>query len=143
MNCNNFFIKMFTAHSGLSSKRVCGVLGWIVCIGILIYCTIASVQAPVITDTFLLCIMGLLGIDSVTGIFRNKVKNTNTLNRYDKNDDYKDNNYDYDNNDDYYSNNNDNYSDHNNKNKKKKKNNKYEDNNSNIDIYGDININKD
>ena len=32
MNCNNFFIKMFTAHSGLSSKRVCGFFGWIVCL---------------------------------------------------------------------------------------------------------------
>ena len=41
------FLKgMVTSHSGISSKRVCGVLGWIVAIVVLLYCTIHVIQAP-------------------------------------------------------------------------------------------------
>lgn len=29
-----------------------------------------TIQAPLMIDTFLLCVMGLLGIDSVTGIWK-------------------------------------------------------------------------
>lgn len=62
---------IFLADSGgLSSKRICGVLGWIVCLGIAIYCTIAVIQAPIIIETILWCCMGLLGIDSITGIWK-------------------------------------------------------------------------
>lgn len=65
------FIKgIVTSHSGISSKRVCGVLGWIVAIVVLLYCTIHVIQAPLMIDTFLICCMGLLGIDSVTGIWK-------------------------------------------------------------------------
>lgn len=77
-----FKIEMFTSHSGISSKRVCGVTGWFVAIGVLIYCTIATIQAPLMIDTFLICVMALLGIDSVTGIWKkfnngnNKENNT-------------------------------------------------------------------
>lgn len=46
-----FFLKMFTAHSGLSSKRVCGFFGWLVC----------------------LCSTSLLGIDSITGIWHKNI----------------------------------------------------------------------
>lgn len=65
-----FIKQMFTSHSGISSKRVCGVVGWFVAIGVLIYCTIAVIQAPLMIDTFLICVMALLGIDSVTGIWK-------------------------------------------------------------------------
>lgn len=65
------FIKgMVTSHSGISSKRVCGVLGWIVAIVVLLYCTIHVIQAPLMIDTFLVCCMALLGIDSITGIWK-------------------------------------------------------------------------
>ena len=64
----DFFIKMFTAHSGLSSKRVCGFLGWIVCLFICIYCTILVIPAPEIIDMLFICSTSLLGIDSITGI---------------------------------------------------------------------------
>ena len=68
------FIKsMLRGEAGISSKRVCGVLGWLVSIGVIVYCTILNTQAPEIMDTFILGIMGLLGIDSVTSIW--KVKN--------------------------------------------------------------------
>ena len=64
---------MFTSHSGISSKRVCGVIGWFVAVAVLIYCTVMYIQAPLMIDTFLICVMALLGIDSVTGIWK-KIK---------------------------------------------------------------------
>lgn len=60
-----FFLKMFTAHSGLSSKRVCGFFGWLVCLFICVYCTIMVIPAP---EVFI-CSTSLLGIDSITGIW--------------------------------------------------------------------------
>lgn len=69
-----FFLKMFTAHSGLSSKRVCGFLGWIVCLFICLYCTISAIPAPEVIDMLFICSTSLLGIDSITGIW-NKTKN--------------------------------------------------------------------
>ncbi len=67
-----FLIKLITAHTGVSSKRVCGILGWIIGLGILVYCTINQTQAPGMIDTVLYCCMGLLGIDSVTSIWKSK-----------------------------------------------------------------------
>lgn len=67
-----FLMKLITAHTGISSKRVCGVLGWLLCLGITIGCTITGQEAPQVTDTVLYCCMGLLGIDSVTSVWRRK-----------------------------------------------------------------------
>lgn len=66
-----FIKQMVASHSGVSSKRICGVLGWIICLGILVYCTVTVIQAPVMIDTVLWCCMALLGIDSITGIWKN------------------------------------------------------------------------
>ena len=66
----NFFKLMITAHSGISSKRVCGVFGFGAILFVLIYCTITNTQAPLMIDTFIYAVCLLLGIDSVTGIFR-------------------------------------------------------------------------
>lgn len=67
---------MFLADSGgLSSKRICGVIGWMVCLGIAIYCTVVVIQAPLIIETILLCCMGLLGIDSITNIWKHGNRN--------------------------------------------------------------------
>ena len=41
-----FLTKLITAHTGISSKRVCGVLGWVICLGINIGCAIANIEAP-------------------------------------------------------------------------------------------------
>ena len=70
MKCREFLCKLITSHSGISSKRVCGVIGWLVCLGVLIYCAVNVIQAPLMIDTVLLCCMGLLGIDSVTSIWK-------------------------------------------------------------------------
>ena len=65
-----FLIKLVTAHTGISSKRVCGILGWVVSLIVLIYCSIVTKQAPNMVDTVLYGCMGLLGIDSITSIWR-------------------------------------------------------------------------
>ena len=65
-------LKMIESHSGVSSKRVCGFLGWMVCLGIIIYCTISNIEAPEIVNNVIYACLGLLGIDSVTGIWKGK-----------------------------------------------------------------------
>ena len=72
MKCVQTFLKqMITSHSGISSKRVCGVIGFVAVLFVLIYCTVQCIQAPAMIDTFIYAICLLLGIDSVTGIWKN------------------------------------------------------------------------
>ena len=70
-NLRNFLKQMITSHSGISSKRVCGVIGFVAVLFVLIYCTVQGIQAPVMIETFIYAICLLLGIDSVTGIWKN------------------------------------------------------------------------
>lgn len=62
---------MITSHSGISSKRVCGIIGFLVISFVLIYCTICGLQAPIMIDTFIWAVAILLGVDSVTSIWKN------------------------------------------------------------------------
>lgn len=55
----------------LSSKRLCGVLGWLVCLIIMGYCAIAEKQAPLIADSIIIASSVLLGVDSITNIWKN------------------------------------------------------------------------
>lgn len=66
---------MITSHSGISSKRVCGVLGFLVIMFVIVFCTIAQTQAPIILETFIWAVCMLLGIDSITGIWKDFKKN--------------------------------------------------------------------
>ena len=66
-----FLKQIVTSHSGISSKRVCGVIGFVAVIFVLIYYTVQGIQAPAMIDTFIYAICLLLGIDSVTGIWKN------------------------------------------------------------------------
>ena len=61
---------MITSHSGISSKRVCGCLGFLVIMFVIIFCTVSNLQAPLITETFVWAVCMLLGIDSVTSIWK-------------------------------------------------------------------------
>ena len=70
----NFLKQLVTAHTGISSKRVCGILGFLTVVGILIYCTVNIIQAPTMIEPFMYVICALLGIDSITGIFYNRNK---------------------------------------------------------------------
>lgn len=69
-NIKEYIKLMITSHSGISSKRVCGVIGFLVITFVLIYYTVCGIQAPVMIDTFVYAICLLLGIDSVTGIWK-------------------------------------------------------------------------
>lgn len=71
MRTKEFLRKVVTSHSGISSKRLCGIIGWIMAMGLLTYCTVTEKQAPNMIDTYLVCDLTLLGIDSVTGIWKN------------------------------------------------------------------------
>ena len=63
---------IFIANSGdLSSKRVCGVAGFAVVIGIAIACTCFGIQAPTIVADILYASVALLGVDSITNIWKN------------------------------------------------------------------------
>lgn len=66
----DYLKRIIESHSGVSSKRVCGVLGFLAILFVLIYCTVCSIQAPLMIDTFIYAICLLLGIDSVTGIWK-------------------------------------------------------------------------
>ena len=67
----NWLRETLSAPSGmLSSKRICGTLGFLICLGIFIYCTILEIQALDMVDTLLLYCMGLLGVNSVTSIWK-------------------------------------------------------------------------
>lgn len=61
---------MITSHSGISSKRVCGVLGFLVIMFVIVFCAVAETQAPLIMETFIWAVCMLLGIDSITGIWK-------------------------------------------------------------------------
>lgn len=61
---------IFFAHSGgFSSKRICGVLGWIVCMGLLIAGFILEKPVNEFADYVLITSASLLGVDSLAGIF--------------------------------------------------------------------------
>lgn len=60
------FIKaVMTAQSGISSKRLCGVLGWLCTIGWITYYVIVKKDMPGILETFMICTVALLGIDTI------------------------------------------------------------------------------
>lgn len=59
----------------ISSKRVCGVLGWIISLGVLIYCTLYNIQAPVMIDSVIIASTTLLGVDSITNIWKRPRQN--------------------------------------------------------------------
>lgn len=63
-------ITMFMAGSGgLSSKRIAGLLGWIICL--LILCLGFYFEKPIneFADYVLITSASLLGVDSLSGIF--------------------------------------------------------------------------
>ena len=69
----NWLKEILSAKSGqLSSKRVCGGLGWLIILGSFMYCTYSNTEAPTMVNTLIIASTGLLGVDSVTEIFKEK-----------------------------------------------------------------------
>ena len=64
---------LVSTKGSLSSKRFCGVIGFFIIIFVLVQCTISSIQAPLMIEPFIYAVCLLLGIDSVTGIWKGKM----------------------------------------------------------------------
>lgn len=70
---SKFVSSLLSAERGsLSSKRLCGFIGWLCCAAVLIMCTVWDRQAPDIVSTVLYASTALLGLDSVTDIWKEK-----------------------------------------------------------------------
>lgn len=54
-----------------------GALGWLVCLFVVLYCTITCIQAPTIAEILFYCSSGLLGIDAIMFPFKNRRNETN------------------------------------------------------------------
>lgn len=72
MKFSEYFQKIFMSRSGVSSKRIAGFFGWLVCLFVVLYCTITCIQAPAIAEILFYCSSGLLGIDAIMSPFRGK-----------------------------------------------------------------------
>lgn len=73
---NKFFQSLLSSQKGsLSSKRLCGVTGWGAIIGILSYCSATGKHNPDGLGDFMIACSTLLGVDSVTDIWKNKQDN--------------------------------------------------------------------
>ena len=72
MKASEYFQKIFMSRSGVSSKRIMGALGWLVCLFVVLYCTILCIQAPMIAEVLFYCSSGLLGIDAIMSPFRKR-----------------------------------------------------------------------
>ena len=71
MTAKQFLKSIFLNQpNSISSKRVCGVLGWLLCLGVLGYCTYKEIQAPVMVDTIVITSAALLGVDSIMNIWK-------------------------------------------------------------------------
>ncbi len=67
------FSQVFTTTDDrVSSRRVWGALGWVVVIGINIYCTIKHTEAPEITEIVCIVSASLLGIGVIEPYFKSK-----------------------------------------------------------------------
>lgn len=55
-------------------KRLCGVLGFLLIMFVIAWCTITATQAPLIIDTFIWAVSILLGIDSIMTPFNKNKK---------------------------------------------------------------------
>lgn len=64
---------MLSSRSPVSSKRFCGLIGWILCLSVCAWCTWTKQEAPEVIDMLFICSTSLLGIDSITSIFKKQV----------------------------------------------------------------------
>ena len=69
----NFLRSLFSAEKGsISSKRVCGTVGWLCVCAVLLLCAIKQTEAPGMVATVIYASTALLGVDSVTEIWKAK-----------------------------------------------------------------------
>lgn len=68
----------FILSKDFEPKRVCGILGFIVILFVIIWCTITATQAPLIFGTFIWAVSLLLGIDTIISPFKKNSNSNNT-----------------------------------------------------------------
>lgn len=73
MKFTEFMKSMCSTNMDISSKRVCGFIGWIICMFVLVFCTITNTEAPEIFDIAIITSGSLLGLDTVTAIWKGNV----------------------------------------------------------------------
>lgn len=75
MKAGQIVKSILSADKGtISSKRLCGILGWIICLFILVFCTISNTQAPEFSDYVVITSASLLGVDSIMAPWTNRKK---------------------------------------------------------------------
>lgn len=77
MKHSEFWVQLFTGNKAISSKRVCGFVGWIVSVFICLWCTFSNIEAPQIADMLFICSTSLLGVEAITSIFHKSVDDKN------------------------------------------------------------------
>lgn len=66
-----FFKSLLCSNTGsLSSKRFCGLLGWFVLMGCLGFASVSGTELPGCITEFIFGTVTLLGVDSVTSIWK-------------------------------------------------------------------------
>jgi len=66
-----WYHSLFVSTKGsISSKRFCGVIGFFVCLGVAVWCTLKNTESPNIVDMILFTSAALMGVDSVTKAFQ-------------------------------------------------------------------------
>lgn len=68
----NFIRQALSADSPTSSKRLAGLAGWVACLGCTVYCVLYEKQSPDCLDLCFYTSSLLLGLDSITSIFKHK-----------------------------------------------------------------------
>ena len=63
-----------TPQGRLSSKRICGIIGWIAIIIGFLFILFSTGEAPSFTEFLICATVALLGVDSVTGAFNKRHK---------------------------------------------------------------------
>ena len=86
MKFTSFIRQMFTAQSGISTKRVGGLMGMVAIIVWITYVVVVDRSIPDIAEIFTICVFSMLGLDTIPksiDAFRrnkkcNKTKQDNT-----------------------------------------------------------------
>jgi hypothetical protein len=77
MKHSEFWIQLFTGNKAISSKRVCGFVGWMISVFICLWCTFAKIEAPQIADMLFICSTSLLGVEAITSVFHRSSESKN------------------------------------------------------------------
>lgn len=65
--------QIFTTSEGrVSSKRACGVGGWVCALWVMIHCTLEHSEAPEITEVIVIVSASLMGIGVIEPYFQSK-----------------------------------------------------------------------